>query len=76
MGCVFNVSTGWIRGRFCNYLADGRLHLIWIGLRLNLIEIEIQCRLINAIKILQVSECDQAAVAKAMGLIRSKLRLR
>ena len=52
--CVFEGSSGWIGRRLSHDLADLRLHLIWVGLRLEPVEVQVQGRLIDAIKILQV----------------------
>jgi len=49
---VFEGSSGWIGRRLSHDLADLRLHLIWVGLRLEPVEVQVQGRLIDAIKIL------------------------
>jgi hypothetical protein len=71
---VFNASASRVLGGLGGRLANGRLHLIGIGLGQYAIEIQVHCRLIHAIKILQVSERGQPIVAKAIGLIVGQLR--
>ena len=66
---VLNASAGWVLGGFGDGLTSRRLHFIGIGLGLYSVEIQIQFRLIDTVEILQVSECDQLIVAKAIGLI-------
>src|SRR5579863_4434992 len=52
---VFNVPARRVGRGFGHYLANRRLHLIRIGLGLNRVEIEVQCRLVDAVEILEVS---------------------
>src|SRR5262249_21027544 len=55
---VLDVSTGWVLCRLCDRLADWRLHLVRIRLRHYVVEIQVHCRLIDAIEVLKVSECN------------------
>jgi len=54
-------------------LTNRGLHVVRIGLSQDAIEIQVHGWLVDAIKVLQVSERDQAVVAKAIGLIVSEL---
>lgn len=68
---VLYASTGRIDGRFDDRLADRSLQFVGIGLRLCAVEIKVHAWLFNTIKVLKISEGDQLAVAKAVGLIGS-----
>jgi len=73
---MFDIATGWILCGFGDRLANGCLHLVRVRLRQYVIEIQVHRRLIDAIKILQVSECDQPTVAKSLSLVGRQLRKR
>ena len=73
MSGVLDAAARWILGGFGDRLADRSLHLVGIGLRFDPIEIEIQQRLIDTIKILKIREGHKLVVSKALRLIRSQL---
>jgi hypothetical protein len=56
VGRVFDVAAGWVLRRLCDWLADWSLHFVGIGLRRCSVEVQVQQRLIDTVKILQVSE--------------------
>lgn len=66
------VTAGRVLGGFGDDLANRRLDLIGVRLRVDAVEVQIHRRLVGAVEVLQVSECDQPAVAKAIGLIRGQ----
>lgn len=66
---VLDAAAGWILGGFGDRLADRRLHLVGIGLRFDPIEIEIQQRLIDSIKILKIREGHKLVVSKALPIV-------
>src|SRR5262249_52457742 len=54
-------------------LANRGLHLVWIGLRLDSVEVQIHGWLINAVEVLEVGERDQATIAEPVRLIWRQL---
>src|SRR6266513_3290905 len=74
MRSVLDVPAGWVLSRFRHWLTNWSLHLVRIGLRLYLVEVKIQRRLINAVEVLQIGESNQPAVAKSIRLICRQLR--
>src|SRR5690348_15341446 len=70
---VFDVAAARVLRRLRHRLADRSLQFVWIGLGFGSIEIEVLCRLIHAVKILQIRECDQPAVAETVGLVWGEL---
>jgi len=71
---VFDISAGGILCRFRNHLADRRLHFARVRLGRFVIEVQIHERLVDAVEVLEVSECDQRAITEAISLIRGQLR--
>ena len=65
-------SASRVLGRLRDHVADWYLHLVRIGLSLDVIEIQIGQRLIDTIEILQISKRDQAPVAETISLIAAK----
>src|SRR5215472_12584449 len=64
---IIEATAGGVLCGFGDCLANRRLHLIRVGLRLDAVEVQIHGRLVDAVKVLQVAECDQPAVTKAVG---------
>jgi hypothetical protein len=70
---MFDVTASGVFRWFGDRLANRGLHFVGIRLRRNVIEIQIEQWLIDAIKILQVRESDKLVVAETVGLIRRQL---
>jgi hypothetical protein len=69
MSGVLDAAARWILGGFGDRLAHRSLHLVGIGLRFDPIEIEIQQRLIDSIKILKIREGHKLVVSKALPIV-------
>jgi hypothetical protein len=73
MGGVLDVCPGGILGWFGYWLANRRLHLIWIGLRHDPVEIQIHQGLIDAVETLQVRECHEPVISETLRLVIGQL---
>src|SRR6185437_9418879 len=70
---VLQISSGGVLRELSDRLTDWSLHLVRIRLGQDVVEVEVQQRLIDAVEVLQVGEPDQSAVAKSIGLVRGQL---
>ena len=62
---VFEVPARRIPRRLRDCLANRRLHLIRVGLGHDPVEVQINGRLVDAVEVLQVRECDQSAIGQS-----------
>src|SRR5207237_10532808 len=75
MRSVLDVASRWVLCGLGDRLTNWRLHLVRIGLRLPAIEIQIHGGLINTVKVLQIGKRNEPAIAEAIGLVGSELRI-